>query len=76
VFVDDEEVVVALRKTIVKASKDLQKGRKGITADGLARLVSSYCRLKGINRYGGSQAEDDRDPTEHGDPGYYGSLGE
>jgi hypothetical protein len=64
------------RKAIIRASKDLQKGRNRITADGLARLVSSYCRLKGINRYGGSQAEDDRDLLEYSDPGYYGSLNE
>jgi len=34
--VGKEKVVASLEKAIVRASKDLQKGRRGITADGLA----------------------------------------
>jgi hypothetical protein len=73
VFVDDEEVVLALRKTILRACKHVEKGRKGFTVDGLARLVASDCRLRGIGRCGGQHAEE-RDPMKHGDPAYYGSL--
>jgi hypothetical protein len=65
--------VLAVEKAIVKASKDLQKGKRGITAEGLARLVASYCRLRGVPRCGGSLPED-RDMMQDGDPGYYGSL--
>ena len=66
-----EHVVTALEKAIIKSSRDLRKGKK-VSTEGLARLVSSYCRLQGIGRYGSQQA--DEDAWENGDPNYHDSL--
>lgn len=59
------DVINALEKAIVKASKDKSDGKQ-VSEEGLARLVSSYCRLKGIGRYGAPKVK--RDPFEYGDP--------
>lgn len=64
-----EDVLRAVEKAIIKASRNLARGKR-VSTEGLARLVSAYDRLQRDN----GCVDGQHDALLDGDPDYYHRL--